>query len=101
MKRPNIILLDVRLGSEKSTHIIENTIQVSVKDLGIGINPENQPKVFDRFYRVANQQTGMVSGFGIGLYLSAEIIELHQGQIWVESESNKGSTFYFSLPLEK
>jgi two-component system sensor histidine kinase VicK len=84
-----------------TAHATENVVQVSVKDLGIGIHPEDQPKLFDRFYRVENEQTGMVSGFGIGLYLSAEIIHLHQGQIWVESESDKGSTFYFSLPLEK
>jgi signal transduction histidine kinase len=82
-----------------SSNIIENSIQVSVKDLGAGIRSEDQPKLFDRFYRVENEQVGMVSGFGIGLYLSAEIIKLHQGKIWVESEIGKGSTFYFILPV--
>jgi two-component system sensor histidine kinase VicK len=82
-----------------SSNIIENSIQVSVKDLGAGIRSEDQPKLFDRFYRVENEQVGMVSGFGIGLYLSAEIIKLHQGKIWVESELGKGSTFYFILPV--
>jgi two-component system sensor histidine kinase VicK len=84
-----------------SNDMIDNAVQISVKDLGIGINPEDQPKLFDRFYRVENEHTGMVSGFGIGLYLSAEIIHLHKGQIWVKSESEKGSTFYFSLPLQQ
>jgi two-component system sensor histidine kinase VicK len=83
-----------------SSNIIGNSIQISVKDLGAGIRSEDQPKLFDRFYRVENEQVGMVSGFGIGLYLSAEIIKLHQGRIWVESEIGKGSTFYFSLPLD-
>ncbi|RZK69610.1 MAG: PAS domain-containing sensor histidine kinase, partial [Pedobacter sp.] len=84
-----------------SAHTVNNMVQISVKDQGVGIIPEDQPKVFDRFYRVTNEQTGMVSGFGIGLYLSAEIIHLHQGKIWVESESSKGSTFYLTLPLGK
>ena len=83
-----------------SAHVAGNSVQVSVKDLGTGISSEDQPKVFDRFYRVENKQIGMVSGFGIGLYLSAEIIHLHQGRIWVESEIDQGSTFYFSLPME-
>jgi two-component system sensor histidine kinase VicK len=84
-----------------SAYSTGTAVQVSVKDVGKGINSEDQPKVFDRFYRVESEQMGMVSGFGIGLYLSAEIIHLHHGQIWLESESDKGSTFYFSLPLEK
>jgi len=84
-----------------SAYSTGTAVQVSVKDMGKGINSEDQPKVFDRFYRVESEQMGMVSGFGIGLYLSAEIIHLHHGRIWLESESDKGSTFYFSLPLEK
>jgi two-component system sensor histidine kinase VicK len=84
-----------------STNIIGNTVQLSIKDLGPGIRAEDQPKLFERFYRVENEQMGRVSGFGIGLYLSAEIIKLHLGRMWVESEIGKGSTFYFSLPLDK
>lgn len=72
---------------------------VSVRDEGIGIQPTDAEKIFDRYYRVENGNTQHISGFGIGLYLSAEIIERHGGRIWVESESGKGSTFYFSLPL--
>ena len=73
-------------------------VQVSVTDQGIGISPEDQPKIFERYYRV-NSDTS-ISGFGIGLYLCAEIIQLHGGKIRVESELGKGSTFWFSLPLE-
>lgn len=72
--------------------------QISVKDQGIGISAEDLPKLFDRFYRVENNQTQLISGFGIGLYLSAEIIESHHGKIWVESEPGQGSTFFFNLP---
>ncbi|RZK37127.1 MAG: ATP-binding protein, partial [Pedobacter sp.] len=61
---------------------------------------EDQHQLFERYYRVMNQpQT--VSGFGIGLYLCAEIIKRHHGRIWLESELGKGSTFYFSIPLKQ
>lgn len=69
----------------------------SVKDNGIGIRPEDIEKLFERYYRVEGNHT--IAGFGIGLYLSAEIIRRHNGNIWVESEHEKGSSFYFSLPL--
>ena len=72
---------------------------VSVQDEGIGIGKEDREKLFERFYRVENQKTKNISGFGIGLYLCAEIIRRHQGEIWVESEQGKGSTFFFTLPV--
>jgi two-component system sensor histidine kinase VicK len=77
----------------------EREITVSVKDEGMGIKPSDLKKVFDRYYRVDTAHTQHISGFGIGLYLSAEIIQHHNGKIWAESESGKGSTFYFNLPL--
>jgi signal transduction histidine kinase len=83
-----------------SCKIEEGSIVFSVKDNGIGISQQNLPKLFDRYYRVQGQQTITVAGFGIGLYLSAEIIYRHHGKIWAESEVSVGSTFYFSLPLE-
>ncbi|WP_442591834.1 PAS domain-containing sensor histidine kinase [Pedobacter sp. AW31-3R] len=73
----------------------------SVRDQGIGVNTQDLPKLFDRYYRVPGKQIDMVSGFGIGLYLSAEIISRHGGRIWAESEIGKGSTFYFSIPSIK
>jgi len=79
--------------------VIGSRAQVSVKDEGIGLKPQDKDKVFERYYRVETNHTQHISGFGIGLYLSAEIIHRHDGEIWVESESGKGSTFYFSLPL--
>ena len=67
-----------------------------VKDEGMGIKPENLAKLFERYYRV--EQESKITGFGIGLYLSAEIIEAHGGRIWADSEYRTGSTFYFELP---
>ncbi|MGN8070780.1 cell wall metabolism sensor histidine kinase WalK [Mucilaginibacter sp. SG564] len=75
-------------------------LKVSVKDAGIGLKKSDQQTVFQRFYRVEDESTRGLSGFGIGLYLSAEIIRLHHGKIAVESEEGKGSEFYFLLPLE-
>jgi PAS domain S-box-containing protein len=69
----------------------------SVSDQGIGIEKRHLGQLFKRYYRVEN--TNYISGFGIGLYLSAEIIGRHEGKIWAESEPEKGSTFYFTLPL--
>jgi PAS domain S-box-containing protein len=79
--------------------VIENDkVSVSFKDQGIGIKPEDAKKIFDRYYRVQSNKNH-VSGFGIGLYLSAEIIHLHAGEIWVESGNSQGCIFYFNLPL--
>ncbi|MES2456323.1 MAG: ATP-binding protein [Bacteroidota bacterium] len=71
----------------------------SVKDQGMGIRAGDLPKLFDRFFRIETDHTQNISGFGIGLYLCAEIIRLHGGKIWAESEIGVGSGFYFSLPL--
>ncbi|QQL49505.1 sensor histidine kinase [Mucilaginibacter ginkgonis] len=73
--------------------------QFSVTDQGVGINPKEQKKLFERFYRVQRPEHRMVSGFGIGLYLCAEIVKLHKGKIGVHSEEGKGSTFYFTIPV--
>jgi PAS domain S-box-containing protein len=72
---------------------------ISVQDEGIGINQHDLERLFDRYYRVQNSDTRHISGFGVGLYLSAEIVKRHGGHIWAESKKDKGSTFYFTLPL--
>ena len=90
--------------SPKGSHVIiqsrkqTDSIQVSVADEGIGIKLKERDKIFQRFYRSEDEEMRNISGFGIGLYLSSEIIQRHKGKIWVESEEGKGSTFYFSLP---
>ena len=73
-------------------------VTVRIKDEGVGLKEEHLSKIFNRFYRA--EGVGHVSGLGIGLYLTKEIIERHHGEIHVTSEYGKGSEFYFSLPLE-
>jgi two-component system CheB/CheR fusion protein len=79
---------------------VENCLQVSIKDSGIGILLKDQEKLFERYSRIENTNQQAVPGFGLGLYLSAEIIHRHNGKVWVESELGKGSTFFFSLPVK-
>lgn len=100
----NLISNAVKYSDQGSTvsvqsEALENEVHVAVADNGIGIQAHDLEKLFDRFYRVENQQTKTISGFGIGLYLSAEIINLHHGKIWAESTYGAGSTFHFSLPV--
>lgn len=72
--------------------------KVSVKDNGPGISPQKRPYLFDRYFRAAHEGQ-QYSGLGLGLYISAEIVKRHGGQIGVDSEIGKGSTFWFTLPL--
>jgi signal transduction histidine kinase/CheY-like chemotaxis protein len=74
-------------------------IIVSVIDQGIGIAMEDQALVFEKFKQVGSTQTNKPKGTGLGLSICKEIIEVHGGRIWVESEPGKGSTFSFSLPV--
>ena len=74
--------------------------QVDVKDSGVGIAVEQQRFLFTRFFRAIHaESTYEVSGAGLGLYISKAIIEAHQGEIWMESKVNQGSTFSFALPI--
>ena len=72
---------------------------VSVRDTGPGIPKEKTQYLFDRYYRV-DERGQPYSGLGLGLYICAEIIKRHKGEVGVESEPGKGSTFWFSLPLD-
>ncbi len=74
--------------------------EVSVKDNGIGIPKESQKYIFRSFFRAKNAVRMETDGSGLGLFLSKKIIEKHGGKMWFESEENKGTTFYFTLPTE-
>ena len=74
---------------------------ISVRDSGIGIPPEECDKIFDRFYQVEDSLTRQYGGIGLGLAIVKSLVELCQGQIWVESEVGEGSTFTFELPLRQ
>ena len=77
----------------------ENKIKFSIKDFGYGVKEDDIPFVFDRFYRVSEDNLNTYPGLGVGLYISNEFIKRHGGRMWVESEYKIGSTFYFELPL--
>lgn len=85
---------------EVSTTADEHKVTVAVKDFGMGIEGAHLTRIFDRFYRAENVAHS-ITGLGLGLYISSEIIKRHDGRIWAESEIDKGSTFYFTLPLLK
>ncbi|MFD0751202.1 ATP-binding protein [Mucilaginibacter calamicampi] len=77
----------------------EENVTVSVRDFGIGINPEKLPHLFDRYYRV-DAFGHQFSGLGLGLYITAEIVQRHNGKIAVDSNLGSGSNFWFSLPMD-
>jgi two-component system sensor histidine kinase VicK len=89
-------------GSRDIFLIIEQAgemAKVSVKDSGPGIEPDKLPYLFDRYYQISSAGYNS-AGLGLGLYISAEIIKRHGGEMGVESELGRGSTFWFTLPLD-
>lgn len=82
------------------TYQSKSSVYVSVTDHGIGVSPTEQAKIFERFYR-ATGTNAVVSGFGLGLYICKQIIMRHHGNIGLESNLDKGSTFYFEIPILK
>ncbi len=74
-------------------------LKVSVIDDGIGIPAQDLGRVFERFYQVESHLTRRHGGMGLGLSVAKAMIELHNGQIWVESLEGKGSNFTFLLPI--
>jgi signal transduction histidine kinase/CheY-like chemotaxis protein len=89
-----VISLAVRLVDKINDHC---TLQFSVKDTGIGINPEQQKRLFQSFEQAESSTTRKYGGTGLGLAVSKSIVELMGGSIWVESEPGKGSTFTFMI----
>ncbi len=79
---------------------IPDTITFFVKDTGIGIAPENQSLIFKPFRQIDQSHTRIYEGTGLGLSITRKLIELLGGEIWVESEIDKGSTFFVRLPIE-
>lgn len=75
-------------------------LQVSIKDTGIGIPPSEMNKLFSKFFRAENAMKIETEGSGLGLYITKNIIERHGGAIWAESILGRGTTFYFTIPLD-
>jgi two-component system, NarL family, sensor histidine kinase BarA len=74
-------------------------VRVFVRDSGIGVPPEHHKRVFDPFFQVDNTSTREYGGTGLGLSIVKRLVEAHGGMVWVDSETGKGSTFSFTIPL--
>ncbi len=79
----------------------DDEVLIRVADTGIGIAPEDQVRLFEKFYRIKRRETVDIPGTGLGLALVKSIVERHGGRVWVESEINRGSKFYLALPVEE
>lgn len=77
----------------------DDHVKFSVADTGIGISKEHFPKIFTRFYQVESPLTRKVGGTGLGLSICKELVQKLSGKIWFDSKEGKGSTFYFTLPI--
>jgi signal transduction histidine kinase len=95
---------EIALSIEEATTLPPNHPEgqfmvVAIRDQGIGIAPEDLPRIWERFYRVDNTNTRRIGGTGLGLAITKALVELHGGRIWVESVVGKGSAFFFTLPI--
>ncbi|WP_147477194.1 cell wall metabolism sensor histidine kinase WalK [Corallococcus sp. AB038B] len=86
--------VDVRLSAAHDQAV------VSVTNQGAGLSPRDAARLFDKYYRTEDGRSADGKGLGLGLYISRLIVEAHGGHIWVESEPDRGVTFFFSVPLE-
>lgn len=84
--------VDVRLN------VGDKRVEIAVTDTGMGIDPDNQEKIFEKFYRVDNEQVAAIKGTGLGLAIARETVRVHGGALTVNSTPGKGSTFTVSLP---
>ncbi len=90
-----LITIEAKFQNEREA------LEVGVTDTGIGIPKEALSKMFDKFYQTGERAPTDISGTGIGLSISKEIVELHNGRIWVESEKGCGAKFTFTLPVRR
>ena len=99
----NLLSNACKYSPEKATVAItageaNGAVQIDVADTGPGISPEDQARMFTKFFRADNSQTRGTSGTGLGLFITKHIVEAQGGAIWLVSEVGKGSTFSFTLP---
>ncbi|HTY39724.1 MAG TPA: ATP-binding protein [Candidatus Paceibacterota bacterium] len=86
----------VRMRSAQDPRFLE----ISIKDTGIGVPPEEIKKMFAKFFRASNAVKFQTEGSGLGLYIAKNIVQAHGGQMWAESEVNRGTTFFFTIPID-
>jgi len=95
------VTISVDTVTEDSDHSIDKpSLVISFTDTGKGIEPDNLPFVFDRFYRADDSRARANGGTGLGLAIVKQMVEAHGGQVWAGSEPGKGSTFYVAFPLQ-
>ena len=106
IKSSSINLLDNAIKYSQSgdyvnvySDVREGNIIISIKDTGIGIAQQNLERLFERFYVVDKGRSRESGGTGLGLVITKSLVELQGGEIWVESELGKGSTFAFTIPV--
>lgn len=87
---PEADKVDVQLSVENGN------VVVAVTDFGQGVPEEKIPHLFERYFRADDSKK--IEGLGLGLFLSKQIINAHDGRVWIKSKINEGSTFYFSIP---
>ncbi|WP_370572870.1 sensor histidine kinase, partial [Methanomethylovorans sp.] len=100
----NLVSNAIKFTSEQGSVYISasarsNRLHVEVRDTGIGINTEDQKKLFSAFTQLDSTYSRKYQGSGLGLVLVKKFVEIHGGRVWVESESGKGSNFIFEIPL--
>jgi len=101
----NLLSNAIKFTPDGGTITVEGTLredhqmEITVRDTGVGMPPEELPKVFERYYQVSTGFGSQVRGTGIGLTIAKEIVELHGGKIWLESDLGKGTRFIFTLPI--
>lgn len=101
----NLINNAIKFSPQKSKVTVslqkkKKWVIASVKDAGIGIDQKDQQNIFNKYFQTETTLDSSVRGLGLGLYICSKIIKKHGGKIWVKSKLNKGSTFYFSLPVK-
>jgi hypothetical protein len=100
----NLVTNAIKFTEKGGSVVIDSTIddkfvQISIIDTGIGIDKEDLQQLFRPFVQLDSSEARKYEGTGLGLALSKELVELHGGTIWAESEPDKGSTFTFTIPL--
>jgi signal transduction histidine kinase len=102
----NLVENAIKYSPEKSKILItseevDNKVVLQVSDQGMGIDPEDLPNIFMKFFRSKNAKSSPVKGSGLGLYLAKYFVELHGGSISVESALGQGTTFTVELPFNQ
>jgi len=80
---------------------LDDHIEVSIQDQGVGIPKDRLDKIFDRFYRVDKARARNIGGTGLGLAIAKEMVEVHKGKIWAASREGEGTTIFFTLPYDR